>query len=266
MAEKYAAPAYTIGKDDVFLTAGGGHALHLVASLLANPGDNFLFPTPGFPHLLIVAEANSLEVRFYSLDHEKGWQANLEQMESLIDEKTRFIVANDPSNPLGSCWSNEHKKAILQLCERRGLPLLADEIYETISVDQSLRTFAELSHSDSVAIFKCSGLAKRYSLPGWRVGWIILYAREKQQQFYRKHLANLMHMFPRPNIVAQNCIPDIIDSPLNDASMEKKVNIIQENLRILNEALKELGYYFRETSSTGAIYSAISARLESFSR
>lgn len=190
----------------------------------------------------------------------------MEQMESLIDERTRFIVVNDPSNPLGSCWSNEHKKAILQLCERKGLPLLADEIYETISVDRSLLTFAQLSSSNSVTIFKCSGLAKRYSLPGWRVGWIILYAQQKQQQFYRKHLANLMNLFPRPNIIAQNCIPSIINSPLNDVSMDNKVKIIQENLRLLNETLEELSDYFEQTSSTGAIYSAITVKLENFSR
>lgn len=47
-------------------------------------------------------------------------------MEALIDEKTRFIVVNDPSNPLGSCWSNEYKRKIIQLCKKHSLPLLAD--------------------------------------------------------------------------------------------------------------------------------------------
>lgn len=187
-------------------------------------------------------------------------------METLIDEKTRFIIVNDPSNPLGSCWSNDHKQAILQLCERKRIPLLADEIYETISVDRSLLTFAELSSSSKVTIFKCSGLAKRYSLPGWRVGWIIIYAEIKQQQFYRKHLANLMNLFPRPNIIAQNCIPKMINNPLNNSSIDMKVKIIQENLKILNETLKGLSEYFEETSSTGAIYAAIPVKLENFSR
>ena len=53
-----------------------------------------------------------------------------------------------------------------------------------------------------------------------------------------------MNMFPRPNIIAQNCIPQIINNPLNDTSMDMKVKIIQENLRILNETLEELSDYF----------------------
>jgi tyrosine aminotransferase len=58
------------------------------------------------------------------------------------------------------------------------LPILADEIYEGMTYGEGTRTFAELSTED-VTIFKCSGLTKRWFVPGWRCGWIILYAREE---------------------------------------------------------------------------------------
>jgi tyrosine aminotransferase len=176
LSTKYRAKSYSITENDVYIVAGGGSSLHLIANLLANPGDNFLFPTPGFPLLLSVAKALSLEVRFYSLKAEQNWEADIKEMDALIDSRTKFIVVNDPSNPLGSCWSNEFKLSILELCRRRNIPLLADEIYETISCDQSLQTFAELSPSNDITIFKASGLTKKYSIPGWRIGWIIVYA------------------------------------------------------------------------------------------
>jgi aspartate/methionine/tyrosine aminotransferase len=48
----------------------------------------------------------------------------------LIDERTKFILVNDPSNPLGSSWSAEDKKALIDMSIRRKLPILVDEIYE----------------------------------------------------------------------------------------------------------------------------------------
>jgi tyrosine aminotransferase len=66
-------------------------------------------------------------------------------MESLIDEKTRFIYVNDPSNPLGSCWSAEHKEKILGICKKHNLPLMADEIYEGVTYDNPVGTFADVS-------------------------------------------------------------------------------------------------------------------------
>jgi tyrosine aminotransferase len=103
---KNTSKSYNITSNDVHITAGGGHALLAVAYLLCNPGDNFLFPSPSFPQLLSVAQLGDFEPRLYAVKGELGWEAEVSEMESLIDDRTRFIVVNDPSNPLGSCWSN----------------------------------------------------------------------------------------------------------------------------------------------------------------
>jgi tyrosine aminotransferase len=63
-------------------------------------------------------------------------------MERLIDDRTRFILVNDPSNPLGSIWSSDHKKDILQLCIRKKVPLLVDEIYEGMLHGEKVPAFA----------------------------------------------------------------------------------------------------------------------------
>ena len=68
-------------------------------------------------------------------------------MESLIDEKTKFVYVNDPSNPLGSCWPEEHKLEIIELCRKKNLPIIADEIYEQVTYEEPSRTFAELATS-----------------------------------------------------------------------------------------------------------------------
>lgn len=109
IAQTFPAPEYKINKENVFLTAGGSLAIWATIMLLANEGDNFLFPSPGFPLAGVIADSIGLRIKFYHLNP-PDWKTNINEMESLIDERTKFIYINDPSNPLGACWSEEHKK------------------------------------------------------------------------------------------------------------------------------------------------------------
>lgn len=58
------------------------------------------------------------------------------------DEKTRFVLVNDPSNPLGSVWSEAHKREIVQFCHEAKLPLVSDEIYETMTFQKQPAKFS----------------------------------------------------------------------------------------------------------------------------
>ena len=75
-----------------------------------------------------------LLVIFHSLGNrlrqpEKDWECDLEAMEALIDSKTRAILVNNPSNPCGSNYSEEHLRNIVEVARRHNLPIIADEIY-----------------------------------------------------------------------------------------------------------------------------------------
>ena len=108
------------------MTAGGSLAIWTTIMLLAQEGDNFLFPSPGFPLSGVIADSLGVNLKLYHLQPNDHWKASIAEMESLIDERTKFIYVNDPSNPLGACWSEEHKKEIIDLCRRKNLPLVAD--------------------------------------------------------------------------------------------------------------------------------------------
>lgn len=69
---------YPLTKEDVYLTAGGSMALWAVINLLAGPGDNFLFPSPGFPLTLTITKSMGIEPRFYHLQANNKWQADIE--------------------------------------------------------------------------------------------------------------------------------------------------------------------------------------------
>lgn len=70
-----------------------------------------------------------IDVRYYDLLPEKQWQADLDQLESLIDENTAALLINNPSNPCGSVFSKNHLEDLIAICEKYYLPIIADEVY-----------------------------------------------------------------------------------------------------------------------------------------
>jgi len=93
------------------------------------------------------------------------------------------------------------------------MPILADEIYEGMMYDNETPTFSDLVNPDEieeVTIFKCSGLTKRYLGPGWRMGWIILYASEKRREYYRRYLKGIFNVILMPNTIMQCSVREIL--------------------------------------------------------
>lgn len=98
----------------------------------------------------------------------------MDELESLIDERTKAIVVNNPSNPCGSVYSREHLLDIINLAERYKLPIIADEVYgDMVFPGNEFYYMSELSQH--VPILSCNALSKRFILPGWRFGWIAIH-------------------------------------------------------------------------------------------
>lgn len=71
-------------------------------------GDNILVPSPGFPLYQVIVDSLGGNVKHYALKPESSWECDFEDMEKLIDQNTKAILINNPSNPCGSCYSREH--------------------------------------------------------------------------------------------------------------------------------------------------------------
>lgn len=111
---------------------------------------------------------------FFSIKEENNWEIDLDELESMIDDKTKAIIVNNPSNPCGSVYSREHLINVINLAERYRLPIIADEVYgDMVFPGEEFYYMAELSHT--VPILSCNALSKRFILPGWRFGWIAIH-------------------------------------------------------------------------------------------
>lgn len=132
----------------------------MAITLLAEPGQNILIPKPGFPLYQTLANGMGIETKFYNLLPERGFEIDLNHLESQIDERTVAIVYNNPSNPCGSVFKKEHIQNLLIIAEKYRLPIIADEIYEyMVYKDSEFISIGSLS--DNVPILSCRGTTKR---------------------------------------------------------------------------------------------------------
>lgn len=152
----------------------------MAMAILASPGCNMLVPRPGFPLYKTLSALMDVQIKYYNLIPERNWQIDIDDLESKIDEHTTAIIYNNPSNPCGSVFPENHIRQVLNVAERHHIPIIADEIYENI-VFPGHEFHAIASLTDDVPVLHCSGTTKKFLIPGWRLGWIAI--NDKKDRF-----------------------------------------------------------------------------------
>lgn len=165
---------------------------------------------PGFPLFQCICQNLGVEWDFYRLDPEKNWEVDLADLESKIDAKTKAILVNNPSNPCGSCWTREHQQAILALAEKYKVPLICDEVYHGLSFDEErpFNSFGNLT--STVPLICCSAVSKIYCVPGWRLGWMIVYNHHGYFDAVIDHMGKQSMIVLHPNSLVQAALPKIL--------------------------------------------------------
>ena len=177
----------------------------------------------------------------------------MEHLESLIDENTSAILVNNPSNPCGSNFTEAHLKDILALAERNYLPIISDEIYAGMNWTKHPFT-ALYTIPSTVPIVTIGGLAKRWCVPGWRVGWVVLHERGGLFKELRRGISNLTQTQLHPNTVFQQALPEILETP--QGFFDGVVDVLKTNARLISEKLaKAPGLKVIEPQ--GAMYSMV---------
>lgn len=198
-------PSYT--PEDVMLTSGCSQAVEIALEVLVNPGQEVLLPSPGFPLYETQALARDMIPKYYDLKANDGWQVELVQFEALITERTAAVVLTNPSNPCGSVFSAAHLRAIVEICAKKRVPIIADEIYNLLSFT-SFTPAASLGLD--VPILTLGGLAKNWLVPGWRVGWMLVHDPVNALGQVRGGIMNLSQMILGPNTLIQKALPRIL--------------------------------------------------------
>jgi len=256
-----------ISSDDVILCSGCSCSLDLCISAVANPGQNILVPRPGFPLYTTLANGLGIKTKEYNLLPEQDWQVDLDHMESMIDENTVAILVNNPSNPCGSVFDEDHLTEILKIAEEYCLLIIADEIYEHFVFNGSEKSYTPIAKlSKNVPVLSCGGLTKRYLVPGWRLGWITLHDRNGifQESGIRKGLHSLSQRIIGANTIVQGALPSILkDTPAS--FFNETLDIIEANAKLSFEKLSQVPG-LRPVMPSGAMYMMVGIDRAGFSK
>lgn len=151
-------------KAEICVTAGTQEALFAVFTAYVNPGDEVLVPNPGFLAYATLAKICGATAVTYDLDP-PDWRIDIDALEKKITPKTKLIVVNSPSNPLGAVIDAE----TLRRLARTGALVVSDEIYREIWYDAPPATMRGLGEN----VIVLDGLSKSHAMTGLRLGWIL---------------------------------------------------------------------------------------------
>lgn len=154
-------------KSEVCVTAGTQEALFSIFTAYVNPGDEVLVPDPGFLSYATLARMCGATVVHYELEP-PGWEIDVAALEKKITARTKLILVNSPSNPLGAVVD----RATLERLAATGRIVVSDEVYREIWYDSPPPSMSGIS--DNVIVL--SGLSKSHAMTGLRLGWV--HARE----------------------------------------------------------------------------------------
>ena len=157
----------------VVVTPGGKPIMFYVILALVDPGDEVLYPNPGFPiYESMIRFIGGVPVPVRLLE-EKAYALDVDQLVSKITAKTKLIILNYPHNPTGGTIPESGLRAVADAAARHGIPVLADEIYSRILYDGRHVSIAAMPGMEPHAIV-LDGFSKTYAMTGWRLGYGIM--------------------------------------------------------------------------------------------
>ena len=161
---------YTV--DQITVGAGGKHVIYNLMRATLNKGDEVIIPAPywvSYPDIVLLAGANPVVIE---CSEEQGFKLSAKDLESKINNNTKWLILNSPSNPTGACYSEQEIKNLSQVLKRNPhVNILSDDIYEHITYDGfKFFTIAQIPEIKNKVV-TMNGVSKSYAMTGWRIGY-----------------------------------------------------------------------------------------------
>jgi aspartate aminotransferase len=157
--------------DEILVSCGAKHTLYNVATALLNPGDEMLVPSPfwvSYPEQarLLGAVPVTVETR-----ESTGFDLDPDLLRIAVTPRTKLVVLNSPNNPTGAVFSRDALEAVARLAVERGLWVVSDECYESLTFEGRHVSIASLGPEIKARTIVVNTCSKAYAMTGWRIGY-----------------------------------------------------------------------------------------------
>lgn len=158
---------------EIITNVGAKHSLFECIECLIEEDDEVIIPTPywvSYPEMVKFAGGKPI---FIEGLESNGFKITAEQLKNNITNKTKMLILNSPSNPVGSIYSKEELSELAKVLEGTNIMVLSDEIYEKLRYDDfDFTAFASISEDALKRTVTINGLSKCGAMPGWRFGYM----------------------------------------------------------------------------------------------
>ena len=155
------------------VSCGGKHSCYNVVMAVCEEGDEVIIPAPywlSYPEMVKLAGGTPV---ILPTSDKTEFKVTAGQLRAAITPRTRLFVLNSPSNPTGTIYTPAEIKALGDICVEKGVLIMSDEIYEKLVYDGaqhvSVASFSQVHYEHTIIVH---GLAKAYSMTGWRLGYL----------------------------------------------------------------------------------------------
>ena len=162
-----------VSSDEVVVVPGGKPIIFFTLLALADVGDEVIYPNPGFPiyeSMIHYLGAKAVPIR---LREERDFSFDVNELASLITDRTRLIILNSPQNPTGGVLSKQDIHDIAEAIGDRNIMVLSDEIYSRLIFDGEHHSILSIPGFQERTIL-LDGFSKTYAMTGWRLGYGVM--------------------------------------------------------------------------------------------
>lgn len=159
-----------VNGSQVVVTPGGKPVMFYTILSVVEPGDEVVYPDPGFPiYKSLIDYAGGKAVPLPLLE-ENDFSFDVEKLEQLVSGKTKLLILNSPQNPTGGVLGKDDLQKIAELCVNHDVVILTDEIYSELLYEDEFESITQFEGVLDRAVI-LDGFSKSYSMTGWRLGY-----------------------------------------------------------------------------------------------
>ena len=225
--------------DRIIVLPGAKPAIGYTMMAYVDPGDEVIYPSPGFPIYESWVTYLGGVPKPLVLREERGFSFDAEDLERLITPRTKVLMLCSPSNPTGGVLPKTLLTEVADLVRRQGNPhlrLYSDEIYEHITFDGFEHTSPASLPGMAERTIIASGHSKGFAMTGWRLGWCVLPTAEEALRFKQININTVSCVPP----FIQEAAREALESPLTAGVVDSMVEEFRRRRDYVVPALNEI--------------------------